>query len=196
MSCTKWHQPLKDLLVSSQQSQISFSLLSQPLFLVVTVSTAPLRQPEATVAGGWLAGKRQGFIPAFTGTDSALGLRNNSGLEHCQTMSSEEGRVAVQEPACCGVTRLRTPAQPPTVSILGTHRAVDDTFCTAGEGQIPSPQPRGTPFDFWWLSTSRVSNSRNPGCTPGCTEPRGCGNASSSFYTIRSIIVFLLAQKY
>lgn len=34
-------------------------------------------------------------------------------------MSSEEGRVAVQEPACCGVTRLRTPAQPPTVSILG-----------------------------------------------------------------------------
>lgn len=119
MSCTKWHQPLKDLLVSSQQSQISFSLLSQPLFLVVTVSTAPLRQPEATVAGGWLAGKRQGFIPAFTGTDSALGLRNNSGLEHCQTISSEEGRVAVQEPACCGVTRLRTPAQPPIVSILG-----------------------------------------------------------------------------
>lgn len=123
MSCTKWHQPLTDLLVSSQQSQVVFSLLSQSLFFV---STAPLRQ-------------------------CALGLRNNSGLKHCKPISSEEGRVAVQDHASYGVTHC-TPAQPPTVSILRHPSTKGDTLHTAVTRSLT---PRGTPFDFYWVIQSQ-----------------------------------------
>lgn len=188
MSCTKWHQSLTDLLASSQQAQVGCSLLSQSLFFVVTVSTAPLRQRKATVAGG----QRAGLYSLLHRYKLCFRLRNNSGLKHCKTISSEEGRVAVWDHASYGVTHC-TPAQPPTVSILRHPSTKGDTLHNAVTGSLT---PRGHPLTSGGLSTPRVLNSRNPGCTPGSSEPRGCGNALSSFYTIRTAIILLLAQKY
>lgn len=147
MSCTKWHQSLTDLLASSQQAQVGCSLLSQSLFFVVTVSTAPLRQRKATMAGG----QRAGLYSLLHRYKLCFRLRNNSGLKHCKTISSEEGRVAVWDHASYGVTHC-TPAQPPTVSILRHPSTKGDTLHNAVTGSLT---PRGTPFDFWWVIHSQ-----------------------------------------
>lgn len=188
MSCTKWHQPLTDLLVLSQQSQISFSLLSQSLFFVVTVSTAPLRQPETSVAGVWLAGLYS-CLHRYK-----LCFRPQKQL--CTQALSDHllwGKQSGCAHSCCGVT----------LSVhLHSHKSLH-TKAPINEWMTPftlqwqvlSPLGR-LPLISGGLSTPGVLNSRNPGGTPGCTEPRGCGNALRSFYTMRTSISLLLAQKY
>lgn len=136
-----WVAPAPDGFASTeQQSKISF--LSHHNLFAVTVSAAPWGSLKPL----WLGAGWQGFIPAFTDTNSALGRRNTSGLKHYQTISSEGGRVAVQEHTCCGATHSGHQHSHRLSPCWGTHQPLGDTFCPA---MTDSLTPRRTLFDFW-----------------------------------------------